>query len=77
MLPSILEYIKRYGRMPETLLFAFAKLMEFYKTDMTNDDADVVEFMKSHTPCEILANKELWGEDISFLSSEVEKYVNK
>ena len=77
VLPSILEYIKRYGRMPETLLFAFAKLMEFYKTDMTNDDADVVEFMKSHTPCEILANKELWGEDISFLASEVEKYVNK
>ena len=73
VLPSILEYIKRYGKMPETLLFAFAKLIEFYKTDMTNDDADVVDFMKNHSTVEILANAELWGEDISFLAEEIEK----
>ena len=48
VLPSILEYIKRFNKMPETLIFAFAKLIEFYKTDMTNDDKDVVEFMKNH-----------------------------
>lgn len=77
VLPSILEYIKRYGKNPETLLFAFAKLIDFYKTDMTNDDKDVVEFMKTHTPCEILANADLWGEDLSYLAPEVEKYVNK
>ena len=77
VLPSILEYIKRYGKMPETLLFAFAKLIDFYKTDMTNDDADVVEFMKSHGTLEILANKALWGEDLSYLEPEVSKYVNK
>jgi tagaturonate reductase len=77
VLPSILEYIKRYGKMPETLLFAFAKLIDFYKTDMTNDDADVVEFMKSHNTSEILSNEKLWGEDLTFLTEEVEKYVNK
>ena len=77
VLPSILEYIKRYNKMPETLLFAFAKLIDFYKTDMTNDDADVVAFMKSHNTAEILANASLWGEDLSHLTTEVEKYVNK
>ena len=77
VLPSILEYIKRYNKMPETLLFAFAKLIDFYKTDMTNDDADVVEFMKSHGTSEILANEKLWGLDLSYLTPEVEKYVNK
>ncbi len=77
VLPSILEYIKRYNKMPETLLFAFAKLIDFYKTDMTNDDADVVAFMKSHGTAEILANASLWGEDLSRLTAEVEKYVNK
>ena len=77
VLPSILEYIKRFGKMPETLLFAFAKLIDFYKTDMTQDDADVVEFMKSHNTAEILANASLWGEDLSSLTCEVEKYVNK
>ena len=75
VLPSILEYIKRYGKMPETLLFAFAKLIEFYKTDMTSDAPEVVEFMKNHTTAEILANAELWGEDLSRLVPEVEKYV--
>ena len=73
VLPSILEYIKRYDKMPNTLLFAFKKLIEFYKTDMTNDDADVVDFMKNHSTVEILANAELWGEDISFLAEEIEK----
>ena len=77
VLPSILEYIKRYNKMPETLLFAFAKLIEFYKTDMTNDDADVVEFMKNNDTAAILANEALWGQDLSQLTSEVEKYVNK
>ncbi len=73
VLPSILEYIKRYDKMPTTLLFAFKKLIEFYKTDMTNDDADVIDFMKNHSTAEILANTQLWGEDLSFLAEEIEK----
>ena len=77
VLPSILEYIKRYNKMPNTLIFSFAKLIDFYKTDMTNDDKDVVEFMKSASVKEILSNEKLWGEDLSFLESEVLKYVNK
>ena len=77
VLPSILEYIKRYNKMPETLLFAFAKLIDFYKTDMTNDDPDVVAFMKTAGVREILANASLWGQDLSNLTEEVEKYVNK
>ena len=77
VLPSILEYINRYGKMPETLLFAFAKLIDFYKTDMTNDDADVVAFMKNNDTAAILANESLWGQDLSHLTAEVEKYVNK
>lgn len=77
VLPSILEYIKRFDKMPETLLFSFAKLIDFYRTDMTNDDADVTAFMKTATVGEILANTGLWGEDLSFLEKEVAKYVNK
>ena len=73
VLPSVLEYIKRYDKMPVTLLFSFKKLIEFYKTDMTNDDADVIDFMKNHSTKEILANAELWGEDLSFLAEEIEK----
>ncbi len=75
VLPSILEYIKRYNKMPTTLLFSFAKLIEFYKTDMTNDAADVIDFMKNNDTAAILANASLWGEDLSYLTAEVDKYI--
>ncbi len=77
VLPSILEYIKRFDRIPETLVFSFAKLIDFYRTDMTNDDAKITEFMKTASVEDILANKDLWDVDLSFLKDEVLKYVNK
>ena len=77
VLPSILEYIKNYEKMPETLIFSFAKLIDFYRTDMTNDDAKITEFMKTATVKEILANGSLWGQDLSFLADEVLSYVDK
>ncbi len=73
VLPSITEYIKRFDKMPETLVFSFAKLIEFYKTDMTNDDKDVTEFMKTKSLDEILSNEKLWGQNLLFLKSEIEK----
>lgn len=76
VLPSILEYKKRFSKLPENLIYAFAKLIEFYRTDMANDGADVMEFMKTASLSEILKNEDLWGENISFLEGEVGKYVN-
>ena len=63
--------------MPENLLMSFAKLIYFYKTDMPNYDKKVMEFMKKADVKEILSNKDLWDEDLSFLYNEVIKYVNK
>ncbi|MBQ2916163.1 MAG: tagaturonate reductase [Clostridia bacterium] len=76
VLPSILEYIKRFNKMPETLLFSFAKLIDFYKTDMTNDAPEIVDFMKKATVEEILANEKFWSQDLSFLADEVKKYAD-
>ena len=75
VLPSILEYIKRKGEMPKNLIKSFAKLIAFYKTDMTNDAPDVVEFMKKSSVREILANEALWGEDLTHLASAVEAEI--
>lgn len=77
VLPSIKEYIKRYNKMPENLIFSFAKLIEFYRTDMANDDAEIMSFMKTASIQEILSNIKLWDEDLSYLLQEVTKYVNK
>ena len=76
VLPSLLEYIKRFDKTPERLTFSLAKLIEFYKKGTPTDDKAVVDFIKEHSVKEILSNKDFWGEDISFLSAEVEKYVN-
>ena len=73
VLPSILEYIKRYGKTPETLVFSLAKLIEFYKNGEPNDAPEIIDFIKTHTVREILANKDFFGEDISFLTEEIEK----
>lgn len=77
VLPSIKEYIKRFGKTPLTLTFSFAKLIEFYKTDMTNDAPEITKFMKNASVSEILKNVSLWDEDLSYLKDEVERYVNK
>jgi tagaturonate reductase len=37
VLPSLLEYMKRYGRVPERLSFSFAALIAFYKGKRGND----------------------------------------
>lgn len=71
VLPSILEYIKRYDKMPDNLLVSFGKLIKFYKEGTPNDDEKVIAFMKSATVAEILANKDLWDEDLSNLADEV------
>lgn len=76
VLPSLLEHIKRLNKMPENLIFALACLIRLYKTDMVNDDKDVMEFMKNASVEEILANEKLWDADLSFLKEEVLKYVD-
>ena len=75
VLPSILEYIKRYGKTPKTLVFSLAKLIEFYKVGTPNDAPEIIEFIKTHTVREILANEEFFGTDISYLTEEVEACV--
>lgn len=77
VLPSIEEYNKRFGKFPETLIFSFAKLIEFYKTDMANDAEDVKEFMLKNNVDEILKNEAFWGHDLTYMAQEVKKYVNK
>ncbi len=77
VLPSLLEYIKRKNAMPETLLFSFAKLIEFYKVGTPNDDEKIMAYMKEASVKDILSNKELWDEDLGYLTAEVEKYIGK
>ena len=75
VLPSALEYKKRFGKYPKNLVFGFSKLIEFYKTGTPNDGAEVIEFMKNASLKEILAKVDFWGADLSDME-EVIKNAN-
>lgn len=76
VLPSLLEYVKRTGSMPPTLIQSLWKLIEFYKNGTPTDDESVIARIKERSVAEILADDTLWGEDISFLTDEVLRYAN-
>lgn len=76
VLPSILEYRRRFGVLPEALTFSFAKLIAFYRTEMPNDEKEIMAFMKKASVGDILSKSEYWGMDLSFMRDEVTRYVD-
>lgn len=76
VLPSITEYIEKYRKEPECLVFSLAALIMFYRTDESNDDKEIMDFMKTAPPSEILKRSDYWGEDLSYLIPSVERYIN-
>ncbi len=78
VLPSVLEYVKRKGTLPDRLIFSLACLIQFYKGDFkgtstpVNDSADIVEFFKNiwrsrdlRSVAEgTLSNTSFWDEDL-------------
>jgi tagaturonate reductase len=75
VLPSILEYEKKFGYAPKTLLFSFAKLIEFYKKGTPNDSEEATKKLQNGTVKEILADVSLWGEDLTRFADQVENEV--
>ncbi|MBQ7045395.1 MAG: tagaturonate reductase [Clostridia bacterium] len=76
VLPSILEYVKRFNKIPENLVFSLYCLIKFYKTGEPNDMPEIVDIMKNSSIKDILSDTKLWDTDISFLYTEVIKYDN-
>lgn len=77
VLPSLLEYIRRTGRMPQHLLKSLYKLIAFYKTGTPTDTEEVIVFMRENSIPDILANTAFWGTDLRFLCNEVMKYADQ
>ena len=74
VLPTILEYREKNGYLPKCLTFSLAALIAFYRTDETNDGEEIMSFMKTASVEDILKKEQYWGEDLSFMKDEVEKY---
>lgn len=76
VLPSIKAYHERFGKYPENLVFGFSKLIEFYKNGTPNDAPEIVEYIKNNTLDDVLANTELWGEDLTCLKETIKSRIN-
>ena len=72
VLPSILEYEKKFGKGPENLLKAFGELIRLYRTQEVKDDPAAIAAMRAGSVRDVLANEALWGEDLSRFAAEVE-----
>ncbi|MDH4092938.1 MAG: tagaturonate reductase [Cyclobacteriaceae bacterium] len=79
VLPTILEYKKRTGKLPKRLLYSFAALILFYKGEWkgetlpVNDTPEVITFFKEAWSADdpemvlhqVLENTSLWGSDLT------------
>ncbi len=76
VLPTILEYKDKFGKLPKCLTMSLAALIEFYRTDEANDGEEIMQFMKTAEVKDILKRDDYWGEDLSFMAEEIEKTVS-
>ncbi len=81
VLPSIKEYHKRTGKLPQRLLHSLAALIQFYKGEWNaesipiNDAPEVVTFFADAWSTnnmdlvlqKVLSNKSFWGEDLTMI----------
>lgn len=74
VLPTILEYQEQQGTYPQALVFSLAALIAFYRTDDVNDGEEIMQFMKKASVADILKREDYWGEDISALLPDVDKW---
>lgn len=74
VLPTLIEYYEKKGELPKCMTFSLAALLAFYRTDETNDNEEIMEYMKTAPVADILKKEAYWGRDLSFLLGEVEHY---
>ena len=79
VLPSVLEYIRRTGTLPQRLLYSLAALIVFYKGEWKggeiplNDTPEVLEFFKKawsggnpgEVVAKVLSHEEFWKTDLT------------
>ncbi len=75
VLPSILEYERRFGRLPPNLIRSLAKLIELYRGFDVRDEPQTIAAMRRSSVREVLSDEALWGEDIRRLSAAVEENI--
>ncbi|MBP5321217.1 MAG: tagaturonate reductase [Kiritimatiellae bacterium] len=68
VLPTLLDYLETFGRLPEYLTDSMAALIRFYRSGIAEDDPGVLAFFKTDpSVAAILAREDFWGMDLNTL----------
>ncbi len=76
-LPTMKEYREKFGRAPACLTFALASLVAFYRKGTPDDAPECVERMQRGTFREVLADTELFGEDLTSFADAAEPHYER
>ena len=70
VMPSVTEYVKREGKLPEKLTFSFAAYIDYYRKggEFVRDDQWVLDFFEAHKDDDnktlanaVVNNEQMWG----------------
>lgn len=76
VLPSILAYREKTGCSPRRLLFALGMLIRFYRLGAPQDEPALIEWFRTASTAELLADTSLWGTSLAEFAGEVEQYAD-
>ena len=76
VLPTVNDYLSE-NVVPLPFAFSLSCLIEYYKTNDVTDSEYAVDFIKNNNVADILANTELWGQDLSVMLDSVSQGIEK
>ena len=76
VLPTIIEYKEKFAAYPPALTFSMAALIAFYRTDKSNDNEEIMAFMKDAKVEDIMKRSDYWGQDLSDMTPLVSEYYD-
>lgn len=77
VLPTVNDYIDKKNSMPKPLVFSLACLIEYYKANEVTDGEYAVDYIKNNDIKSILANTDLWGQELSGMLDIVNESLKK
>ena len=76
ILPVLFDRMEQTGYPAKQFALAAASMIVYYKNNAVNDAPAAVDYIESNPIEKILCNKELWSEDLSFMTSEVQNFAD-